>query len=319
MPTARGANTRLLAQEEVTYGLNPGGTDWRQFPFIPPLDLGGSQQLLESPVIGISAGRNPADPFYDAVTVDGSLNLPLDLTDIGFWLQKAFGDPSTSGSSPNFTHVFRGGGATALPSFTAEVGFPDVPDYVLMTGAKINTFSVSAAPTGRPTAAMTILAQDVARSGASVDTSPVLPAAYEQFNNFQATISRNSVALGYVTAASMTFTNNLEAIRTLGSGNNIAEAIEQDVQVSGTLGVRLNNDTLLDDSDGTAPIALTLLFEINANKSILFSVPRAFLPKRKAVVQGRAGVDVTFDFRGAYDGTATTAYSVTLKNQTATY
>ena len=319
MATARGANTRLLAKEEAVYGTNPGGTDWRQFPFIPPLDLGASQQLLESQVIGVSAGRNPADPFFDATTVDGTINLPLDLIDIGFWLQKMFGDPATTGSDPNYTHTFKAGGAAALPSFSCEVGYPDVPDYVLMTGCKANTLTITAAPTGRPSASVSILAQDAARSGTSVDSSPTVPATYEQFNNFQATISRNGTALGYVTAVSLTCTNNLEAVRDIGSGNNIREALEQDVQVSGTIGVRLNNDTLLDDSEGVTPIELDLLFEISATKSIEITIPRAFLPRRKAVVQGRSGVDVTFDFRGANDGTAATAFQAVLKNQTATY
>jgi hypothetical protein len=318
MATARGANTRLLAKEESAYGTNPAGSDWRQYPFIPPLDLGGAQQLLESPVIGVSAGRNPADPFYDAVTVDGTIQLPLDLSDIGFWLHKLFGDAATSGST-DYTHVFKGGGSTALPSFSAEVGYPDVPNYVLMTGCKAGAFTVSAAPTGRPTCSVTILAQDATRSGSSVDASPTLVSDYEQFNNFQATISREGSPLGYVTACSMTFTNNLEAIRDIGSGNNIKEALEQDAQVSGSLTVRLSDDTLLDDSEGTTPIGLDLLFQITSVKSILFTVPRAFLPRRKAVVQGRAGVDVTFDFRASNDDSDATAFMVTLKNQTASY
>lgn len=318
MATARGANTKLLAKEESAYGTNPGGSDWRQFPFIPPLDLGGAQQLLDSPVIGISPGRDAADPFYDAVTVDGTLQIPLDLTDIGFWLHKLFGDPATTGSS-DYTHVFKSGSSTALPSFSAEVGYPDVPNFVLMTGCKAGSLSIAAAPTGRPTASIGILAQDATRSGSSVDSSPTLASNYEQFNNFQATISREGSALGYVTAVNLNFTNNLEAIRDIGSGNNIKEALEQDTQVSGTLGLRLSDDTLLDDSEGTTPIELDLLFQISATKSVEFTIPRAFLPRRKAVVQGRAGVDVTFDFRGSYDTSAAAAFVVTLKNQTASY
>jgi hypothetical protein len=318
MATARGANTRLLAKEEGTYGTNPGGADWRQYPFIPPLDLGAAQQLLDSPVIGISAGRDPADPFYDAVTVDGNLQIPLDLSDVGFWLHKLFGDAATSGTT-NYTHVFKSGGSTALPSFSAEVGYPDVPTYVLMTGVKAGSMTVTASPTGRPTLSIGLLAQDAVRSGTSVDSSPTLVSGYEQFNNFQATISREGSALGYITACTMNFSNNLEAIRDIGSGNNIKEALEQDTQVSGTINVRLSSDTLLTDSEGTTPRQLDLLFEISATKSINFSVPRAFLPRRKAVVQGRAGVDVTFDFRASYDSSDAAAFVVTLKNQTASY
>lgn len=318
MATARGANTRLLAKEETVYGTSPGGSDWRQFPFIPPLDLGAAQQLLESPVIGVSAGRDPADPFYDAVTADGRIPVPLDLVDIGFWLHKLFGDATTTGSD-DYTHVFKSGSAAALPSFSTEVGYPDVPSYVLMTGCKAGTLSVAAAPTGRPQATVGILAQDAMRSGSSVDSSPTVPSGFTQFNNFQATVEREATPIGYVTAMSMDFTNNLEAVRDIGSGVNIKEALEQDTQVSGQLTLRLSDDTLLDDSEGSDPIALALQWQISSTQLIRFDVGRAFLPRRKAVVQGRAGVDITFDWRGAYDESNGCALMVTLKNQTASY
>jgi hypothetical protein len=318
MPTARGARTILLAKQEVTYGVNPGGIDFRQYPFVPPLDLGGAQALLDSPVIGLSSGRDPADPFYDAVTVDGSFGIPIDLSDIGFWLKMLMGAPVTSGAV-NFTHTFKSGGSTALPSFTAEIGYPDVPTYLLMTGCKVGGITINAGPTGRPTATLNVLAQDVARAGTSVDASPTLAAGYQQFNNFQGTISRNNVPLGYVTGASFTYSNGLEAIRDIGSGNNIREALEQDTAVSGQITVRLSETTLLTDSEGTTPIELDLIFAIDANRSIEFTIPRAYLPRRKATVQGRAGVDVTFDLRGSFDATLACAMQVVLRNQTATY
>jgi hypothetical protein len=319
MATARGARTILLAKQEVSYGVNPAGSDWRQYPFVPPLDLGGAQALLDSPVIGLSTGRDPADPFYDAVTVDGSFGIPIDLNDIGFWLKMLMGAPVTSGGGADKTHTYKSGSATALPSFSAEVGYPDVPTYLLMTGCKAGGLTVNAGPTGRPTATVNILAQDVTRAGTSVDAAPTLATGYEQFNNFQGTISRNGTALAYITAASMTFSNGLEAIRDIGSGNNIKEALEQDTAVSGQLTARLSETTLLTDSEGTTPIEIDLLLQISATKSIEFTLPRAFLPRRKATVQGRAGVDVTFDLRGSFDATAVCAMQVVLKNQTAAY
>jgi hypothetical protein len=318
MATARGARTILLAKEEGTYGTNPGGVDFRQFPFVPPLDLGGAQALLDSPVIGLSTGRDPADPFYDAVTVDGSFGIPIDLVDIGFWLKMLMGAPTSAGST-NFTHTFKSGTATALPSFTAEVGYPDVPTYLLMTGCKAGGLTINAAPTGRPSATINVLAQDVTRAGTSVDASPTLSSGYQQFNIFQGTISRNNTALGFVTAASFTFSNGLEPIRDIGSGTNIREALEQDTTIGGQITVRLSETTLLTDSEGTAPIELDLSLVIDANRSIEFTLPRVFLPRRKATVQGRAGVDVTFDLRGAFDATAGCAMQVVLKNQVASY
>jgi hypothetical protein len=319
MATERGALTRLLAKQEVTYGVNPGGADWVQYPFVPPLDFGGSQQLLRSPVIGISTGRDPAAPFYDAVTVDGSTGLPLDLNAIGFWLKMLFGAPVTTGGGADKTHTFKSGSATALPSFSAEVAFPSVATFGLMTGCKANTMSVRASPTGRPEVTLGILGRAAVRNGTSVDASPTPISPYEQFNSFQGTISRNSVALGYVTAAAFNFSNGMEPIRDIGSGNNIREALELDTDPSGSLTVRLSDTTLLTDSEGTAPIRLDLRFEISGTKSIEFTFPRAYLPLRKSVVPGRAGVEVTYDFLTESDPVLACAMQVVLKNQVASY
>jgi hypothetical protein len=317
MATARGANTKLLAIQEVTYGTAPGG-NWTQYPFIPPLDLGGAQQLLESPVIGVSPGRDPSDPFYDAVTVDGTVNIPLDLTLVGFWMKMLFGLPATTGSAPNYTHTFKSDSAT-IPFFSVEVGYPDVPSYVRLAGCKAGQLSVSAQPTDRPQASVTLLGKSASRHATSGGGTAVLPTGYEQFNNFQASLTRNGSALGYVTGVTFTYNNNLEPVRDIGSGNDIREALEQDSQITGTLNLRLSETTLLSDSEGTTPLELALTWQISATKSIAFRMPRVFLPRRKAQVQGRSGVDVTFDLRGSYDTTALCAMEVVLKNQTATY
>jgi hypothetical protein len=59
----------------------------------------------------------------------------VDLNNIGHWLRLLLGPPITTGTSPNFTHSF-GSGASALPSNSIEIGYPDVPSYDLCTGVR---------------------------------------------------------------------------------------------------------------------------------------------------------------------------------------
>lgn len=320
MATARGANTRLLAQAESTYGTNPGGTDWRQYAFNPPLNFGATQPLTQSPTIGISTRRDPGSPFPEDVTVPLSFGLPMDLIDIGFWLKMLFGAPTTTNSGTDYTHVFKSGSFTALPSFTAEVGLVDLPRYMLYTGVKANTLTIGAKPGGRPAITLACVAQDEAESGTSVDSSPVLPAsAYTEFNNYQAVLSRESTALSYATDFTLNYSNNVDGIRDIGSGQNIREAQEQDTSITGTLTERLAATTLMADAVAATYKAFDVLWQISATKSLQLQLPRLWLERTGKAVQGRGGISIPWRWQAEYDSTAGAALVMTLKNQTASY
>lgn len=317
MAIVRGANAKLLGKFESTYGTNPGGTDFLQLPF-NTLDLGDSENLIESQVIGLGTGRDPGDPFYDAVDVSGSADVPLDLTEFGRWAKMLFGAASTTGSS-NYVHVFKSGSATALPSMTLEKGLTEVTRYELFTGVRAGTMEMQTAATGRPSVKVGLVGKLKAASGTSVDSSPTLPASYEQYNNFQAALTRAGSALGYVTSCRLSFNNNLDPVRSIGDGTGISEAVEGDTQTQVNLSVRVADTTLLDDADGSSPIALKLTYTISSTKLIEFHVPRLFIPRARTTINGRQGVQVDFAGRAAYDGTETCALKVTIKNQTASY
>lgn len=317
MVIERGANVKLLFKEESVYGTNPGGSDFLQLPF-NTLDLGDSQNMLESQVIGLGGGRDPADPFYDAVDVSGNVDIPLDLTEIGRWLNLLFGGPTSSGST-NYTHVFKSGTSSALPSATLEKGLTGVGRYEVFTGVRAGTMELQTAPTGRPSVKLGLVGKLKTVSGSSVDASPTLPAHYEQFNNFQAVLEREGSSLGYVSSCRLSFNNNLDPVRSIGDGTGISEAVEGDTQTEVTLSVRVADTTLLDDSEGSDPIALKLTYTISATKLIEFHIPRLFIPRARTTINGRQGVQVEFRGRAAYDRSEACALAVTLKNQTATY
>lgn len=321
MAYAVGANARLAYKKESTYGSNPGGTDWLLLPFIPRLELGATQNLLDSPVIGIGQTRDPSDPFYDGIEAGGSFSVPLDKTEFGRWLQLALGAPTTSGTT-NYTHVFKSGGTT-LPSAAIEIGHPDLStaQYFLSLGCRVGEITLEAAPTGLAQAGITIIAQGTTRSGTTVDASLTAPASYEQFNNFQASLDRGGSSLATITQMSLRFSNGLEPLRTIRGDQKIDEALPGGVVVSGSLTARFGDSSLVlaSDAEGTSPVELTLTYTIGATKLLEFSIPRAFLPLRRQVVEGRQGVSAQYDFQAAYDATATAALVVTLKNQTASY
>lgn len=90
---ARGANARLRALFESTYGTPPGG-NYVQLPFVSS-NLGAEQGLIESDLLG--QGREGFDPVLDVVNNDGDLVVPVDARGFGYWLKLYFGDPVSAG------------------------------------------------------------------------------------------------------------------------------------------------------------------------------------------------------------------------------
>jgi hypothetical protein len=94
MPKQRayGADARLLAARETSYGVLPLA-GWRSLDF-KSTDLSSTQPLGDDPLLG--RGRNAQDPYRGLVTDEGQIEIPLDLRGTGFWLTGLFGDPVTT-------------------------------------------------------------------------------------------------------------------------------------------------------------------------------------------------------------------------------
>ena len=123
---ARGSNARVVAAFEDTPGTVPANSvSWFNVPLVSH-SLGEERPLIESDLLGM--GREMQDPTQDVATNDGDVVVPVDVRNFGRWLRLFFGDPTTSGASGTFTHVFKSG-AVVLPSMSIEVGAPEVPAF----------------------------------------------------------------------------------------------------------------------------------------------------------------------------------------------
>lgn len=78
---------------ETTYGTAPPAGTYRSLDF-KQTELSAEQPLGEDPLLG--RGRNAQDPYRGLITDEGSIEIPLDLRGIGFWLNALFGAPTTT-------------------------------------------------------------------------------------------------------------------------------------------------------------------------------------------------------------------------------
>ncbi|MBW6401969.1 hypothetical protein KPL78_29250 [Roseomonas sp. HJA6] len=313
MPRAIGANCRLLMIPEATYGTAPAG-DWLRMPFLS-CDLGAEQPLLDADVIGVGSSRDPAAPFLDTVTVQGQAVVPVDLVNIGHWLRLLLGPPTTTGTSPNFIHSF-GSGAAALPSNSIEIGYPDVPNYDLCTGVRADTLEIDFSPTGPATATFGLMGQGSTRGASSSGGTPT-SAAYTAFHKAQGAISRNGSALAQVTGARMTYANGMEMVRTIRADRKVEGVDPGIARATGQITARFADTTLLTQAQNNAPAEFAFSYTIDANRSLTFTLHEVYLALAKTPVEGPAGVEASFEFRAAFNPTATRMMTAVLKNQQA--
>ena len=198
MARAQGARAQMALAYETVYG-TPPVSGFRLMPFARAT-LGSEQPLLESELLGY--GRDPLAPIKDAVTADGEVVIPIDVEALGYWLKAAFGQPTTSGTTPK-THTFQSGNWT-LPSLSIETAMPEVPRFAMYSGCVLDQLSWQMQRSGLLTATARLVAQGETIAATTAAGTPTA-LGLQRFGHFNGTVKRNGTALGNVVSAEITY------------------------------------------------------------------------------------------------------------------
>jgi hypothetical protein len=275
MARARGANAVLAAAFEATYGTAPVA-GFKKLPFVSS-NLGDEQNLIASDLLGY--GREPLPPSRDVVNNDGDVVVPVDLRNFGDWLKLLMGAPTSVDNAGVITHTFVSGALT-LPSMAIEIGLPEIPSYGMNVGVRADTMKIQLQRSGLLNATMSLIAQGETPETVSAAGAPT-EAVIERFSQFQGEIKRNGVALGHVVSAELSYANNLDKVETIQPDGRIEDADPAMVAVTGNVTLRFADTVLLDQASSGDPCELSFGWTIGAEKSLLFIIHSAFLPKPK--------------------------------------
>lgn len=320
---ATGADSRTLAVFEADYGTAPdgsGGGVYRQVSFARN-GVGGEKPLGNDSLLG--QGRDGQDPYYEAENVGGAISVPIDLRGIGFWLKGVLGNPATNDNGDGtYDHVFTSGGDD-LPSMTLEKAHSKLttPRFELITGFVCGSLSFDLARTGPASASIDGIAQGSEFLTSSNDNAPVAYALRRFFQN-RASIKMAGSQLGYVTAGSFNYTNNIEGVETIRDDGKIDGVDTGEARASGSVTVRLSSDTTITDAiTAETPVSMEVGYSMPGAEgyALKFAMPRVFLPKVKESIEGPGGIDQQYDWQAAFDSVAGHMMQVTLTNDVANY
>ena len=307
-----GINAVMSAAIEPAYGQTPAGGFFK-LPFVGH-SMGEEQPLIEDDQLGF--GREGLDPVYDVITNDGDLTVPVDLRGIGFWLRQTFGAPTTTAASGTYTHVFKSG-AAAIPSTSIEVGHPDEPSYSVHFGAAVNSLKIAMARSGLLNAVLSLITQgETTPVGASVAG---VPTALQGLRFAQATgsIKVDGTAAADIVSADITYSNQLDKVEVIREDGRIGGIDPGKAMTTGAVVARGARGVLFTKGRAKIPVELALGWKLDGGYSLVFSLPRVWLPRPKRPVNGPKGLQGTFNFQAS--GALAAQLTVTLDNDVPSY
>jgi len=313
---AQGSSFKLFMLQEAVENVAPGG-NWTQSPCFT-FTLGADQELSADEILSANPNRDAADPFYGQISLAGDSRVPLDTVHIGKWLRMLFGAPVTTGTAPNYQHVFKSGSG-ALPSEAFEKAFPDIGSYERLTGVRANTMEVPISDAGGADVTFGLLGMQEATSSTSSAGSPAT-AAFTRFQRPSGEIRMNGNPLGLITGGTWRFSNNMTVVDNTVRADQVAEGIDFGQSTgSGNVEMRFKDYSMVDQAISGLPVSLDYTLTLNANTSIEFRYPRAFLQRQRRPVDSPRGISIAVPFIAGYDPVSACLMQVTLRNQVATY
>ncbi len=312
MGRAIGSNAKIAGVFETTPGVTPNAG----FFSIPLAShtMGEERPLIASDLLGL--GREPQDPIADVATDTGDMVVPVDVRNFGHWLKLAFGAPTeATGSGGEEVHTFASG-AASLPSMSIEIGAPEVPAFSVNYGARLNQLKIGLARSGLLNATCSLIAiGETTPVGATVMPAPaILPVL--RFAQATGSIIKDGAALASVVAADLSFSNNLDPVETIKADGRIEDSDPGMVMASGSLTVRFRDTVLMNAASAGTPCQLSFGWT-NGPHSLLFNLPRVFLPPAKRPISGPKGITAQFNWQAS--GALAASMTAILTNDVVSY
>lgn len=317
MPAIFGRAVTGVYQFQSAFETFPSGGSW--WPLSAYERSDGEQRGREAdPLLGRGFYNN-RDPVASAPALPqggGQIVVPLCLREFGFWLRAMLGDPVTSGSSPNFTHVFESG-KDSIP-YLAQSKFLATGIYRRARGLQVNTLNLSLEKgSGYPRATLGVVLRDEAKN-ASAPTGTIedaytllrVPAA-KPFAKYEGSAAA-------VTNFTFNYSNQLEPNNEFNNSEYPAGFDPGDATLGGSFTIRYTDTTWDDLADAETAGKFEFGWELNANQSITFELPNARVARAPLSINSPGRLTTTYDVLPEQDDDEP-ALKVTLKTDVDDY
>jgi len=270
----------------------------------------------------LTGDRNPVVPFAGNKEVTGDIVVPLDDEAFWYWLQLAFGDPTTSGAGDPYTHVFKI--TDTQPSFSHVKEFTDLATdkWMAAVGCKISSMAIEFGGDGELVATFSVVGFDeTIETSNPFTTPPTAVALDERYNNFNAVINEGGGANSLIKTFSLNVDFGLDTTqRTIAGAGALGSIPEGIVSVTGNIKGLFEDTVILEKGrDSTeSSLELVLTSAVTASHILTFDINELLYSFKTPVIEGPTGLDIDLDFVGYYtNDAAASALVVTNINASA--
>ncbi len=314
MTQQKGVNAKVLLGEESSYGTVA------TTGFFLPINSSGLQgtQGLESAKT-LTGTRNPVAPFAKNRDVAGDIVVPVDSLAMPYWLQKMFGDPTTTGADP-YVHEYKIG--NTMPSATIEHHFTDLGTdaFVRFLGCRPASWAMDVGGDGELVSTISWLGKAESNETSAFDAAPTT-VSIARLNNFEAALLEGGATISNAKTLSFNIDFGLDpdayVIGSAGSRGNLPEGI---VAVTGNITTLFEDIILLDKAINGTESSLKLTVTGSASSIFEVEFEEIRYSRKSPDIPGPQGLLVDLDFVGYYDdATEASAAVARVTNSVASY
>lgn len=309
---ATGALARLSFVPEVTWNTTPGTPSMKLLKAATPGE-GLGADFAEVISKAINAKRAIEWVRLGNADIKGAVPFEVAPLGIGTILKHALGTVSTSGSGP-YTHVIKRG---SLPvGMSIEKAFLDLatPYYVVFTGCKPNSMSLSIPADGLITGSLDMIAGGF--SGSTTSLGSPTAVAHTPFMDSEAAFEVGGSG-ATVLNANIQIGNNLEAVKAAGS-RYIAALNDGKGDCTGEFTLMFTDTTEYAKWAAETASSFKATFTSGANSIEWYFPSIVYTGDAVPKIANDQGIVVPFKFRAKYDSGTATDVRVTIVSTEST-
>ena len=322
MTPVLGKSLDIYLLKATTYGVAPTG-NYVKTP-VYSFALAAARPLEADPILGVARdnSRDATPPAPGLTSHSGSVEVPLDLRHIGYWLGLVFGAPVTTEDTDVFTHVFESG-KSVIPDWTVvqQVAAAGGAEYRRHVGVVARTLAFALGQEAGYRRLTVELGGRNASKVVSAGTGTV-PAMLDR-SPFPA--AKGVLKLGGVTIANLlgfegTYDNAFEEERLVDESDMVSGwgPGENEASFTGNLRLRYTSDTFEALGESAAPQAITLEYKTSDDMLLRIEMPSVTFERAGLPVNGPGRIEQQVGFRAAQTD-AEPMLTVTLINDVEDY
>lgn len=329
MADVRGTLTRVLGYAETAFK-TPGAEG-----FVLPLTQftpQPRQPRIQSQTL--TGRRGTTRSAAGLKSVEGQWSYEVAPESVGIVLRHLVGNPTTTGASAPYTHVFQHAisGANALPpGLTLEQDFgagtiASAARILRMLGCRINQGTLTLTPQGFQTMNLDILGSDWLQATTLLDATPT-DVGHTGFEAPNVSITIGSPAKDIcLNQLTLTIGNDLDPDKYCITGGGVRDGLTEGfAMVSGQITAFFDHEDVINTVLSGADTSMTITISRGTglgtagNESLVIAIPALVFEAAGAPINGPRGQRIQANFMAHRVGAAELGITYTLKNAVASY